>query len=77
MENVFVKGKELLMIAGVVSGKEVKVEKVVMDGNVEDKANAAHGWIGLGEIKGLMGWLEEVMSLVGEYREVVGGGKVL
>jgi hypothetical protein len=52
MNNVFVKGKELLMIAGIVSGEEVKVEKVVMDGNVKHEANAAHGWIGLRKSKG-------------------------
>jgi hypothetical protein len=55
MNNVFVKWKELLMIAGIVSGEEVKVEKVVMDRNVEHEANAAHSWIGMRKSKGMMG----------------------
>lgn len=75
MDNVFVKGKELLMIAGIVSGKEVKVEKVVMDGDVEHKANAAHDWIGLSKSKGMMGWLEGWWVLLGSIGEVVEEGE--
>ena len=55
MNDMLVKRKELLMIAGVVSRKEVKVEEMVMDGDVEDKANATHAWVEVRECEGLMG----------------------
>lgn len=44
MNDVFVEGQEFLLITGIVGGEEVEVEEVVMNRDIEYKADAAHGF---------------------------------
>lgn len=42
LDDMFVEGKVLLLTGWVVSGEEVEIEEMIVNGDVENEANAAH-----------------------------------